>query len=139
SPPASGCPRWPCCCRGCPPACPREKRGAGRGPTPGSGAPRWGRRGSARRSSGDLLPLSWSPVVQQGQHPVPAQLEAALDLVLRRAVAVLALAERVVHVAALAGQLVERQHRAPLGLRVSADRLPLLRGHGDNQGGGGHD
>jgi hypothetical protein len=51
--------------------------------------------------------------VQQGQHPVHAQLEAALDLVAGRAVAVLALAERVVDVARFAGQLVQRQDQPP--------------------------
>src|SRR5438552_10026033 len=70
---------------------------------------------------------------QGGEEAVNALGEAALDLVATGAVAILALLERVVDVAFLARQLLQREDRPPVRLLVDGEHLLLLLRHGDDQ------
>src|SRR6266567_279665 len=70
---------------------------------------------------------------QGGEEPVDALGEAALDLVATGAVAILALLERVVDVAFLARELLQREDRPPVRFLVHGEHLLLLLRHGDDQ------
>src|SRR5439155_27308696 len=70
---------------------------------------------------------------QGGEEAVDALGEAPLDLVATGAVAILALLERVVDVAFLARELLQREDRPPVRLLVDGEHLLLLLRHGDDQ------
>src|SRR5437867_12108275 len=73
------------------------------------------------------------------EQSVDRLLQAALDLVATGAVHVLVLADRVRDVAVLADELLEREHRPPVGLGEGAELALLERGHRQDQVGGGDD
>src|SRR5712692_5625269 len=73
-----------------------------------------------------------------GEQAIDALGEAALDLVSTGAVAVLALLERIVDVAFLARELLEREDRPPVRFLVAGQHLLLLLGHGHDQVGFGN-
>src|SRR6266849_4013123 len=74
---------------------------------------------------------------QGGGEAIDALGEAALDLVSTGAVAILALLERIVDVAFLARELLEREDRPPVRFLVAGQHLLLLLGHGHDQVGFG--